>query len=394
MVPRRPHRAGRAGSARRSPSAPSPTAIAVTPNGKTAYVAELRLEHGHPDRPRHGQGGRADPRRAGPRGDRDRPGRQDRLRHRRRELRRSATTVTPIDLATGKAARADHRRGRAAGDRDHPGRQDRLRGRRRGGRHRPDRGDRPHGDPDRPRHGQGREPRSRSGTRRGRRRLARTARRSTSRTPTPGASRRSRPPPDRPGRRSGWTARPQALAFSSSGSTVCVAIASSGLPKGGNLTPITRRPARRAPRSRSARPRPGSRSPPTARPPGWPARGRDTTPVNLASHKVGQSVAVPGGPYALVLTTKAASRPSTGATQLDDPQELTRQIGPRSGREPRRIRQPSGRARSGSRRCAPSRSGWRAPRRAWPAAAGCGRRRCVPRRSTHSPRPARAGPRG
>ena len=48
---------------------------------------------------------------------------------------------------------------------------------------------------------------------------------------------------------------------------------------------------------------------------------------------------------------------------------------------------PRCRGRSGSRPSAPSRSGGRAPRRAWPAAGGRGRRRCGPRRSTRSPTP-------
>ena len=51
------------------------------------------------------------------------------------------------------------------------------------------------------------------------------------------------------------------------------------------------------------------------------------------------------------------------------------------------VRNPSGTDRSGSRPSARSGSGWRAPRRAWPAAAGCGRRPCGRRRSTRSPTP-------
>ncbi len=48
---------------------------------------------------------------------------------------------------------------------------------------------------------------------------------------------------------------------------------------------------------------------------------------------------------------------------------------------------PSGTGRSGSPPTARSGSGWRAPRRAWPAGAGCARRPSGPRRSTRSPTP-------
>ena len=56
-----------------------------------------------------------------------------------------------------------------------------------------------------------------------------------------------------------------------------------------------------------------------------------------------------------------------------------------SGSVPPLATTPSGTGRSGSRPSARSGSGWRAPRRAWPAADGCGRRRCGRRRSTRSP---------
>src|SRR5579883_3433408 len=49
------------------------------------------------------------------------------------------------------------------------------------------------------------------------------------------------------------------------------------------------------------------------------------------------------------------------------------------------LRTPTGVDRSDTRRNGPSGSGRRAPRSAWPAAGGCGRRPCGPRRSTRSP---------
>ena len=58
------------------------------------------------------------------------------------------------------------------------------------------------------------------------------------------------------------------------------------------------------------------------------------------------------------------------------------------------VTNPSGSGRSGSRPSGPSGSARRAPRRAWPASGGRGRRRCAPRRSTRSPTPATAASRG
>ena len=81
-----------------------------------------------------------------------------------------------------------------------------------------------------------------------------------------------------------------------------------------------------------------------------------------------------------------------------DPAPHPRQAPGPSGDGPRRrgrltrqrLSRPSGSGRSGSPRSARSRSARRAPRRAWPAGAGRGRRPSAPRRSTRSPTPATA----
>ena len=141
-----------------------PDGIAITPDGKTVYVANIDLEHGDTDLDGHQHRGK--PIRIGePRGDRHHTGREDRLRPRPswgsghgqyrstrpptlgkadqgRKLsgamamtpdgrtlyvaNSASNTVTPITTATNRP----ETRSRSAADpldRDHAGRQDRLR---------------------------------------------------------------------------------------------------------------------------------------------------------------------------------------------------------------------------------------------------------------------------
>ena len=104
------------------PVGSDPVGIAITPDGKTAYVTNYRQRHGDADRPgeQHSRRDNHGGQRAGR--DRDHPGRQDRLRHQpgqqlgdadRRGEQHTRREITGVGV-----------RGR---DRDHPERPDRLR---------------------------------------------------------------------------------------------------------------------------------------------------------------------------------------------------------------------------------------------------------------------------
>ena len=109
---RRQRRLGHGDPDRHSPPTPpappitvgrNRSAIAITPDGKTAYVANHGSGTVTPISTATNTAGTADHGRERPRRDRDHPGRQDRLRHQRR-----SGTVTPID-------RHQHRRHRHQG---------------------------------------------------------------------------------------------------------------------------------------------------------------------------------------------------------------------------------------------------------------------------------------
>ena len=109
------------------PGRHAPAGIAITPDGKTAYVANASTASVTPIDTATNTRGPPIPVGSDPLGDRDHPGRQDRLR------RQPAApgTVTPIDTATNTAGHADPGRPPRSSGRDHPGRQDRLRHQRR-----------------------------------------------------------------------------------------------------------------------------------------------------------------------------------------------------------------------------------------------------------------------
>ena len=69
--------------------------IAITPDGKTAYVASDGSRHGHPDPDRHQHGPAADQDRQRPRRHRDHPGRKNRVRRLHRFGQRSPRSISP-----------------------------------------------------------------------------------------------------------------------------------------------------------------------------------------------------------------------------------------------------------------------------------------------------------
>ena len=203
---------------------------------------------------------------------------------------------------------------------------------------------------------------------------------------------------DSPGVPIGVAGSPQALAASTT--AVYVTNDSASSPAGNNVTPITASGAGK-PIVTGANPTaialaPGGKTAYVV------CNGSGQLLVlDLAAGTVvkSQTTAISGGPYAIALAEVPAAKAAAAlgrTTPKKTPRRAEHRVPPASppgayGHVPTG---PSGPCRSGSRRCAPSRSSWRAPRRAWRAADGCGRRRCARHRSTHTPRPARAVPRG
>ena len=120
---------------RRSRSETTP-AIAITPDGETAYVTNVDIMHSDPDQDRHQHRRRPDPGRNRPSDIAITPDGKTAY-----VTNVTSDTVTPIDTATNTAG-PPIRPAAARCHRDHAGRQDRLRRRR----------DLRHGDPDRHRH--------------------------------------------------------------------------------------------------------------------------------------------------------------------------------------------------------------------------------------------------
>ena len=104
-----------------------PEFIAITPDGKTAYVANTGLNTVIPISTATNTRRQADPRRPRPGLDRDHPGREDRLRRQRDPQRVAVRHGHPDQHGHQHPRQADPGRPRPVRDRDHPGRQDRLR---------------------------------------------------------------------------------------------------------------------------------------------------------------------------------------------------------------------------------------------------------------------------
>ena len=147
-----------------------------------------------------------------------------------------------------------------------------------------------------------------------------------------------------------------------------------------------RRPARvgrRVPARRSGAHRDVQRGAP--RPPrrSGPCRGRTVERVRVGTRTRRSCATTASTPTPPAARSSPPSSPPASTTPCDDWSPALSGSGA-----------PAGLAEAVADATGPSGSGWRAPRRAWPAGGGCGRRPCARRRSTRSPTPATAASRG